>query len=402
MTTHTGSSPVGSDAHRPGTESVRSGIEPFHVMDMMRAAAVRARVYGDLVSMTAGQPGSPAPAPVLAAAHHALDTHVLGYTETFGIAPLRAAIATYHTERHGIVVDADDVVVTTGSSGGFQLIFMAAFDVGDTVAVARPGYPAYRNTLQALGCRVIELDCGAADRYQPTVAMLERLPEPPAGLIIASPANPTGTIIEPTVLRDIARWCAKHGTLLISDEIYHGIEFGTGPDTSSAWQTSRESVVVGSVSKYFSMTGWRLGWLLAPEYLREPLQRLAGNLTICPPAISQYAAIHAFDRASIEELDGHVHRYGVNRRILLDGLASLGITDIAPADGSFYAYADIGHLTDNTTRWCHEVLDRIGVAIAPGIDFDTEHGLRTVRLSFAGVPADIDEGLARLGQYLRP
>lgn len=384
-----------------GRISQRSRVEPFHVMDMMRAAAVRARVYGDLVSMSAGQPGSPAPRPVLAAAHHALDTHVLGYTETFGIAPLREAIATFHTERHGIVVDADDVVVTTGSSGGFQLIFMAAFDVGDTVAVARPGYPAYRNTLQALGCRVIELDCGAADRFQPTVAMLEQLPHPPAGLIIASPANPTGTIIEPTVLRDIARWCARHGTLLISDEIYHGIEFGTGPDTSSAWQTSREAVVVGSVSKYFSMTGWRLGWLLAPEYLHGPLQRLAGNLTICPPAISQYAAIHAFDRDAIEELDGHVHRYGINRRMLLDGLSALGVTDIAPADGAFYAYADIGHLTDNSTRWCHEILDRIGVAIAPGIDFDTERGLRTVRLSFAGVPADIDEGLTRLGQYLR-
>lgn len=383
-----------------GRFSRRSQVEPFHVMDMVKAAAERARVFGDVVSLTAGQPSTPAPAPVLRAAHHALDTHVLGYTETFGIARLREAIATYHTTKHGIVVDADDVVVTTGSSGGFQLVFLAAFDPGDTVAVARPGYPAYRNTLQALGAEVIELDCGPATRYQPTVEMLENLPEPPAGLIIASPANPTGTIIAPEVLREIAAWCARHGTLLISDEIYHGIEFGTGPVTSSAWQTSRESVVVGSVSKYFSMTGWRLGWLLAPRYLHDPLQRLAGNLTICPPALAQYAAIHAFDPESIEELDAHVHRYAANRDRLIAGLRRLGITEIAPADGAFYAYADVGHLTDDTSRWCHEVLDRTGVAMAPGIDFDTAHGLRTVRMSFAGAAADIDEAIDRLDRYL--
>ena len=382
------------------TESSRSNIEPFHVMDVFKAAALRTRTHGDVLSLAAGQPSTSAPGPVLQAARDALDGHLLGYTETLGILPLREAIARYHAAEAGVPVDADDVVVTTGSSGAFTLLFLAAFDIGDTVVMARPGYPAYRNTLAALGCRVVELDCGPQSRFQPTVAMLESLPEPPKGLIIASPANPTGTIIDPSELAAIARWCQAHGTLLISDEIYHGISFGD-VETSSAWETSRDAVVVGSVSKYFSMTGWRLGWMLLPTYLRRAVERLASNMTVCPPAISQVAAIAAFTEASRAELDGHVRRYAVNRRILLDGLTAAGVTDLAPADGAFYAYADIAHLTDDSLTWCEEALSRTSVAVAPGVDFDTVHGHHTIRFSFAGATADIEEALVRLQPLLR-
>lgn len=376
-------------------------------MDVWKAATERARTHGDVLTLAAGQPSTPAPAPVLRAAREAIDRHVLGYTETLGIAELREAIAGYHSRESGIDVDAENVVVTTGSSGAFTLLFLAAFDAGDTVVVARPGYPAYRNTLAALGCRVVELDCGPQTRYQPTVPMLDELPEPPAGLIVASPANPTGTVIDPAELAALARWCDDHGTLLISDEIYHGIEFGTAgvavnaggaEPTSSAWETSRESVVIGSVSKYFSMTGWRLGWALVPDAMVPVIQRLASNMTVCPPAISQYAAVAAFTDESIAELDGHVRRYAVNRDILLDGLPRLGITELAPADGAFYVYAGIGHLTDDSTGWCADLLRETGVAVAPGVDFDTVHGDRTLRMSFAGSTADVEEALARLAR----
>ncbi|WP_084528332.1 pyridoxal phosphate-dependent aminotransferase [Nocardia crassostreae] len=381
-------------------ESRRSTIPPFYVMDVWKAASERARTHGDVLVLAAGQPSTPAPRAVLRATRQAMDSELLGYTETFGILELREAIAEHHRSTYGVVVDAEDVVVTTGSSGAFTLIFLAAFDPRDTVVVARPGYPAYRNTLTALGCEVVELDCGPETRFQPTVAMLEALPEPPAGLIVASPANPTGTMIAPEELAALARWCDEHGTLLISDEIYHGIVYDDTEPTASAWETSRESVVIGSVSKYFSMTGWRLGWMLVPATLRPALQRLASNMTVCPPAISQYAAVHAFGAEAKEELDGHVRRYAANRQLLLSGLPKLGITDLAPADGAFYAYADIAHLTDDSMRWCTDVLDHTGVALAPGIDFDTVNGLHTVRFSFAGASADIEEALDRLERYM--
>ncbi|WP_084521165.1 pyridoxal phosphate-dependent aminotransferase [Nocardia uniformis] len=381
-------------------ESRRSTIPPFYVMDVWKAAAERARTHGDVLVLAAGQPSTPAPRPVLRATKAAMDSELLGYTETFGILPLREAIAGHHRATYGISVDPDDVVVTTGSSGAFTLIFLAAFDAGDTVVVARPGYPAYRNTLAALGCDVIELDCGPETRFQPTVAMLEALPQAPAGLIVASPANPTGTMIAPEELAALARWCDDHGTLLISDEIYHGIVYAGTEPTSSAWETSKNSIVIGSVSKYFSMTGWRLGWMLAPAHLRPALQRLASNMTVCPPAISQYAAVHAFGPEAKAELDGHVQRYTANRQLLLRGLPKIGITELAPADGAFYAYADIAHLTDDSVAWCSEVLNRTGVALAPGIDFDTHNGRHTVRFSFAGATADIEEALVRLENHL--
>ncbi len=374
--------------------SERSTIEPFHVMEVLKAAQLRQRTHGDLLLMCVGQPSTPAPAAVRDAAKLALDAHTLGYTDATGILGLREAIAQHHREWYAIDVDADDVMVMTGSSGIFSTLFLAAFDVGDTVAMIRPGYPAYRNTLSSLGCTVLELDCGPDTRYQPTVAMLEALPEIPKGLIVASPSNPTGTVIDPAELAAIARWCEAHGCLLISDEIYHGIAYDA--PAASAWQTSRESMVVGSVSKYFSMTGWRLGWALVPPHLRRPMEILAQNLTICPPAISQHAAIAAFSESARTELDGHVRRYADNRDLLLARLPELGLGSATAPDGAFYLWCDISHVTDDSVSWCQNVLADTGVALTPGVDFDTARGHQQMRMSFSGTTADVSEAVDRL------
>ena len=374
--------------------SRRSQVEPFHVMEVLKAAAARQRSHGDVIMLCAGQPSTPAPEPARDAAVAATTTQVLGYTESSGILPLRHAIADHHRDTTGIEVDPDDVQVFPGSSGAFTALFLAAFDVGDTVAMTRPGYPAYRNTLRALGCEVLELECGPGTRFQPTVAMLEALPEPPAGLVVASPANPTGTIIDAAELAAIAQWCEEHGTLLVSDEIYHGLTYGR--PTASAWATSREAVVVGSVSKYFSMTGWRVGWLLAPATLQRPLEVLNGNLNICAPVVSQYAALGAFTPQARAELDAHRERYAATRELLIARLPEVGLRDYAPPDGAFYAWCDVGHLTDDSVAWCRDLLADCGVAITPGVDFDTVDGHRMVRLSFAGSTDEVAEALDRM------
>ena len=230
--------------------------------------------------------------------------------------------------------------------------------------------------------------------------MLEALDEPVQGLVVASPANPTGTMLAPAELAALATWCEAHGVQLISDEIYHGIEYATPMQHASAWETSREAVVFNSFSKYFSMTGWRIGWMLVPERLRRAVDVLTGNFTICPPVLSQHAAVAAFTDASYAECDGHVARYAANRRLLLDGLPRLGIDRLAPADGAFYVYADVGHLTDDSMAFCHRLLAETGIATAPGVDFDTEVGNRFVRLSFAGATDDVTEALVRLERWL--
>jgi len=382
------------------TVASRAAVPPFHVMDLLAAAARRARSHGDLLNLVAGQPSTPAPLPVREAAKRALDEQVLGYTVALGIPELREAICGHHRRMHGIEVEIDDVVVTTGSSGGFLLAFLAAFEAGDRVAIARPGYACYRNVLTALGCEVVELPAGPESRFQPTVDLLETLDEPVQGLVVASPANPTGTMLAPAELAALARWCEEHGVQLISDEIYHGIEYATPALHSSAWETSREAVVFNSFSKYFSMTGWRIGWMLVPERLRRPVDVLTGNFTICPPVLSQHAAVEAFSQASYAECDGHVARYAENRRLLLEGLPRLGIDRLAPADGAFYVYADVGHLTDDSMAFCHRLLDETGIATAPGVDFDTAVGNRFVRLSFAGHPTEVSEALERLAAWL--
>lgn len=384
------------------SRSARSHVERFRVMEVIDAAAARQASHGDMISLSAGQPSTSAPAPVRAAARSMLDEHILGYTPTPGIAELRARIAELHETRYGYEVDPDSVVITTGSSGGFTALFLAAFDPGDTVALARPSYPAYRNTLAALGCEVVEFDPVDTERFQPSVDDLERLTAelgaPPDGLVIASPANPTGAIIGEDELAAIARWCDEAGTLLVSDEIYHGITFGRR--CASAWEYSRNAVVIGSFSKYFSMTGWRIGWMLVPAGLREAVDVLLGNLSICAPANSQYAALGALGPEAEAELDGHVERYSANRELVIGRLEALEMPLIAQPDGAFYVYVDVSAHTSDSLKWCREVLDATGVALTPGVDFDRRGGDTTVRMSFAGEAESISIALDRLKSFL--
>jgi aspartate/methionine/tyrosine aminotransferase len=380
--------------------SVRAGIPPFYVMDVWLAAAERQRSHRDLVNLSAGQPSAAAPTAVRAAAKHALDNTVLGYSVALGIPELRSAIAASYETRHGLTVDPADVVITTGSSGGFLLAFLACFDVGDRVAIASPGYPCYRNILSALGCEVVEIPCGPETRFQPTAHLLAELDPPVKGVIVASPANPTGTVIPPEELAAIASWCESTGVRLISDEVYHGLVYDGAPATSCAWQTSREAVVVNSFSKYFAMTGWRLGWLLVPQELQRTVDCLTGNFTICPPVLSQAAAVAAFTPESVAEADGLLRHYSTNRGLLLNGLRSIGIDRLAPTDGAFYVYADVSHLTTDSLSFCSKLLADTGVAIAPGVDFDPARGSAFVRLSFAGPTTDIDEALKRISAWL--
>ncbi|MET0234146.1 MAG: pyridoxal phosphate-dependent aminotransferase [Kibdelosporangium sp.] len=374
------------------TVAARAAVPPFYVMDVLEAANARQRAKGDVVSLAAGQPSASASGPVLEAAQKALYGNKLGYTEQLGIPELREAIAGHYGRKYSLAVNPQDVVVTTGSSGGFLLSFLAAFDPGDRVALARPGYPAYRNILRALGCEVVEIET-----FQPTVAMLDEL-GPIKGVVIASPANPTGTVVAGPELAAIAGWCSEHGVQLISDEIYHGIDYSG--QAASAWQFSREPVVVNSFSKYFAMTGWRLGWLLVPQRLHRAVECLIGNFNICAPAIAQHAAVAAFTEDAYLELDGHVEKYRANRDTLLTGLKELKIDRLAPADGAFYVYADIGHLTHDAMSWCQRLLADTGLAIVPGIDFDPEHGSRFVRMSFAGAHEEIVEALRRLRNWV--
>lgn len=382
--------------------SARATVPPFYVMDVWHAATERQRSHGDVINLAAGQPSVGAPEPVRSAAAAALQRNQLGYSVALGIPELRAAISGAYRDRYGLDVAADDVVVTTGSSGGFLLAFLACFDAGDRIAIASPGYPCYRNILSALGCEVVELECGPQTRYQPTAAMLDAIDPPIDGVIVASPANPTGTVIPPTDLAEIASWCDATGVRLVSDEVYHGLVYDDAPPTSCAWQTSRNAVVVNSFSKYFAMTGWRLGWLLVPPALRRAVARLTGNFTICPPVLSQYAATSAFTPEAIAEADGHLRHYGANRRLLLDGLRYIGIDRVAPTDGAFYVYADVSDYTADSLEFSSKLLDDTGVAIAPGIDFDTARGSSFVRLSFAGPTVDIEEGVRRIGGWLSP
>lgn len=387
-------------------QSSRGRVEPFHVMELLKAAHDRQLSHGDVITMCAGQPSTPAPVGARQAAVAALqDGAVLGYTPAMGIPALQQAIATHYADWYGLDIDPRCIAITTGSSAGFTALFLAAFDAGDVVLMTRPGYPAYRNTLQALGCRPVELECGSEVRFQPTLAMLQEWTAtnggPPAGLIIASPANPTGTVIEADELAAIAGWCEEQGVLLISDEIYHGVTFAEA--ATSAWATSRSGVLVGSMSKYFSMTGWRVGWLVLPDHLVRPIELLLGNLNICAPAISQIAAVAALGPEARLELEGHVRRYAANRDIVLSRLPELGISRWAPADGAFYAYADVSHLTDDSTRWCDEVLALTGVAITPGADFAPGYGrqpdldgVRWVRISLAGATSEMHEAMDRL------
>jgi aspartate/methionine/tyrosine aminotransferase len=379
----------------------RGQIAPFIVMEVMRAASARAAAGGDVIHMEVGQPSTPAPAGVIAAAKAALDADVLGYTDALGIPPLRHAIARHYRDFYGVEVPAERVVVTTGSSGAFLLSFLAAFEPGDRVAMAAPSYPAYRNILTALGVVPVEIASGPQTRFQPTPRLLDEWLSRNGGridgLIVASPANPTGTMLDPGELAALAGWCEANGVRFVSDEIYHGITYGRTAATAAA--VSRSAIVINSFSKYFSMTGWRLGWMVVPEDLHRAVECLAQNLFISPPAISQRAAVAAFDCRA--ELDANVARYAANRALLLDRLPQAGLDRLAPADGAFYVYADVGHLTNDSEAFCRRMLLETGIAATPGIDFDTDRGGRTLRFSFAGSTADMAEAADRLERWIR-
>ncbi|SFA76003.1 Aspartate/methionine/tyrosine aminotransferase [Amycolatopsis marina] len=380
----------------PGPSS-RADVAPFHVMEVLSAAKARQRTHGDVIALCAGQPTAGAPRPVLDAAEKALREGDLGYTVQLGIPDLREAIAGHYERNYGLEVNPQDVIVTTGSSGGFLLSFLSAFEAGDRVAMARPGYPAYRNLLAALGCEVVEFTTDESTRFQPTTELLDQL-GPISGLIVASPSNPTGTALAPGELAAIAGWCSARGVQLISDEIYHGISYGA--ELACSWQSSREALVLGSFSKYFAMTGWRLGWMLVPQRLHRAVDVLTGNFNICAPALAQRAAVAAFTADSYAELDGHVERYRKNRDLLISGLREIGLDRVAPVDGAFYAYVDVSAHTSDSLSWCQRLLADTGLAITPGIDFDPDEGGKFVRFSFAGAESEVVEGVRRLGGWL--
>jgi aspartate/methionine/tyrosine aminotransferase len=370
----------------------RGQVPPFIAMDVLREANERAAAGADVLHLEVGQPSTPAPAGVLAAARAALAQETLGYTDALGLPALREAIAAHYRMTYGVALDPARVVVTTGSSGAFLLAFLSAFEPGDRVAMAAPAYPAYRNILTALDLVPVELPAGPGERYQATLDLLRAQGRTLDGLIVASPANPTGTMLAPDDLAAIARYCRDMGIRLVSDEIYHGIVYGM--TAATALSSSDEVFVVNSFSKYFSMTGWRLGWMVAPPDTLRAIECLAQNLFISPPALSQHAALAAF--GCRDELDANVARYARNRALLLDELPQAGLTRFAPADGAFYLYADVAHLTNDSPEFCRRMLREIGVACTPGIDFDPARGNATLRLSFAGATETMAEAARRL------
>jgi aspartate/methionine/tyrosine aminotransferase len=377
--------------------SRRGEIPPFIVMDVMRAANDRAATGADVLHLEVGQPSTAAPAKVIAAAQAALCGDTIGYTEAFGVPALRQRIAQHYRDFYDCAVDPARIVLTTGSSGAFLLAFLAAFEPGDHVALASPSYPAYRNILTALGLVPVELPSGPAERYQASIALLEGAAgprgEPIQGLIIASPANPTGTMLAREEIVALARYCTRSGIRLVSDEIYHGLSYG-GIAAVTAAAVSDDAIVVNSFSKYFSMTGWRLGWMVVPPALLRAVECLAQNFFISPPTLSQHAALAAFD--CHDELRGNLARYAANRELLLAELPAAGFGRLAPADGAFYLYADIAGLTNDSVDFCQRMLAETGVACTPGTDFDRARGHAALRISFAGSTATVAEAARRL------
>ena len=376
--------------------SRRGQVPPFIVMDVLREANARAAAGQEILHLEVGQPGTPAPARVLEAARAALSQELIGYTDALGVPGLRQRIADHYRDRYGLEVAPARVIVTTGSSGGFLLSFLAAFDPGDKVGLVAPGYPAYRNILSALGVEPVILESGPEHRFQPTPALIESAGIKLDGLILASPSNPAGTMVTAEGLQELCSYCEASGIRLISDEIYHGISYGQ--EAVSALAFSDSAIVINSFSKYFSMTGWRLGWMVVPEAMLRALECLAQNLFISAPTLSQFAGMAAFD--CYGELDDYVASYARNREILLEDLPKAGFDRLAPADGAFYIYAEVSQLTNDSADFCRRMLAETGVAATPGIDFDSDRGHRFLRFSFAGSETTITQAVARLKGWL--
>ena len=371
----------------------RGQVPPFIVMDVMRAAAERVAAGHDVLHMEVGQPSTGAPSRVLEAAKRAMDRHSLGYTLAFGLDSLRERIAEYYRTAYGVSLDARNVMVTTGSSGAFLLSFLAAFEPGDKVGLASPGYPAYRNILTSLGVEPVLIPVGPASRFQPTLDVVRSFASLD-GLIVASPSNPTGSMVSASELAALSAWCGQHGVRLISDEIYHGLTYGAPAATAAG---AGGAVVINSFSKYFSMTGWRLGWMVVPDDLLRSVECLGQNLFISPPTLSQHAALAVFD--CLDELESNLARYAENRSILLQELPAAGFDRLAPADGAFYLYADIARWSNDSLAFCRRMLNETGIACTPGVDFDPIEGLHFLRFSFAGATADMVEAVRRLKSW---
>lgn len=375
---------------------------PFLVMDVIAAANARTAALEPgapgILRMEVGQPGSGAPAGALVAAMAALRSGAaLGYTEAFGLPSLRARIARHYQDHYGLVVPPARIAVTVGASGAFPLAFLAAFDRGDRVAMAAPFYPPYANLLTALGMQPVLLECGPETRFQPSLAMLERLDPLPDGLVIASPCNPAGTMLAPAEISRIARWCHAKGVRLISDEIYHGLSWGSVAESSAA-AFSESAIIVNSFSKYWCMTGWRIGWLLLPEDLVRPVECLAQNMFISAPHVAQVAAEAAMDCTA--ELEAKKAAYARSRALLLEGLPAAGFDRIAAADGAFYLWCDVSHLTNDSVAFAARMLGGAGIAATPGVDFDRTRGTRHLRFSYCGDEAAMAQAPARLRRWL--
>ncbi len=379
--------------------SQRSDVPPFEAMEVMRDAAALVAAGRDIARLEVGQPGEPAPKPALEAARAAL-VDPLGYTVALGLDALRAGIADLYRRRYGLDIDPARIVATTGSSGGFQLAFLAAFDVGARLAMAEPGYPSYRAIAAALGLEPVALPVGPDEGWTPTPAMLDAAAAAGGkidGVLIASPANPTGVTATRAELRALADWCAANDAWLISDEIYHGLTYDA--PAHSALALDDDAVVVSSFSKYFAMTGWRIGWMVLPEPLRRPIERLAQNLFICPPHVSQVAALAALSPEADAELEARRAVYAANRALLFDALPSFGVGRAAPCDGAFYLYFELPEGAPDSAEWCRALLHEAGVATTPGRDFDPVRGGRSVRLSFAGSEATVRKGAERIAAW---
>jgi aspartate/methionine/tyrosine aminotransferase len=368
---------------------MKAEIDPFHAISVSRLAHELQAEGRSIIHMEFGQPSTGAPSAAIAVAHEVLDRDSMGYWES---PPLKARLARHYADTYGVSVEPDQFVLTCGASPALVLALSSSFAPGDRIAMARPGYVAYRNTVKALHLTPVEIACGAATRFQLDAASLAALDPAPAGVIVASPANPTGTIIPPQELAAIAEVCRARGVRIVSDEIYHGLSY-VGP-THSILEFEPNALVINSFSKYFSMVGWRLGWLLAPADHVRRARAFVGNLFLTAPSLSQHAGLAALDCR--EELEANVAVYAANRELLLRALPRLGLGEIAPPDGAFYIYADVGHLTDDSLAFCRTLLRETGVATAPGVDFDPDLGRRFIRLSFAVSTPLVEEAIARL------
>lgn len=389
--------------------SQRGQVPPFEVMQIVDQVASMRAAGHDVISLCVGEPGGGAPVAVnaLASTLHANNAD-FGYTSTAGLEATRQALSDYYEQRYSVKIPAANFVMTAGSSGAFQLAFLAAFDVGDVVALARPGYPAYANILKALGLQVLDLPTGAEQRFQPTIQLLEEAKAKHGrldGLVIASPNNPTGTMLSAAELAEISTWCQANGVRLVSDEIYHGIEFVPERRGHTSWEFSRTSIVVSSFSKYWGMTGWRLGWMIVPDDMVAAVDSLASNLALCAPAPAQRAVLAAFEEASLTEAAQRVSEFARTRELVLAGLQKLGIVQAAPADGAFYLY---GKLSDpvlehfgSAAGFCEAVLHEAHVALTPGGDFDPFEGHLFIRLSFAAGHDKVAEALDRVDAFLK-